>query len=695
MPSPFIADTSTSIFRVASPDRNQKLSRSPLEVLSALQDTDRMDATVATPPEPRNLVELPAANHESEIHESWPGASGLAPQLDQSRKRSRSGQRLGLSSPNTKNGIVRTKESMRSVALEQYLHREQSWHAALSTSDWRHKKLRDKQSAASESPVPHIYLDFPDPRFRDAPENLRYGHSMVQRRKHGVSIVLPQQRRDVRSAKINDLRISRLDQATQAEQIDELVPIRLDVEQDQIRLRDTFTWNIHDRVIGIDRFSQQLVDDFHLDLPPPQSESLVRDIQTSMQEQLNDFHPHIFIEEEALDPHLPYSAYKNDEMRVVIKLNITIGQYTLVDQFEWEINNPLNLPENFAWQMARDLSLSGEFVTAIAHSIREQSQLFTRSLYVVGHPFDGRSIEDHELLASFQPSPLSSAFRPYQAAKEFTPCLYELNEAELEKTELSLSREERRQKRSVNRRGGPTLPDLKDRRRTIRTLLLSTVLPGAVHTVEESRIYKRLATAGKGRKGPNRDGYDEFDDSDSDGSLVGSPAVSVHPYAGTARTRGIRGAASAAQAAMRANLGRSATPESGIVHHHETRASGRRTIRDESTPESQPTLMVVLRLSSTKLRKLGSKPPEGSRTGSPAPSGLVSHMSKPIQNTMGTPASLVQDHSFSQANSGQSFRNQALGAATVAAYGSPSHNGRTGFPSALAPDYSMSHTRLP
>ncbi len=68
--------------------------------------------------------------------------------------------------------------------------------------------------------------------------------------------------------------------------------------------------------------------------------------------------------------------------------------------------------------MARDLSLSGEFTTAIAHCIREQCQLFTRSLYSVGHPFDGRPVEDPDLVSAFLPSPLPSVFRPQQQDKE-------------------------------------------------------------------------------------------------------------------------------------------------------------------------------------------------------------------------------------------------------------------------------------
>ena len=194
--------------------------------------------------------------------------------------------------------------------------------------------------------------------------------------------------------------------------------MRLDIEWDKIRLRDTFTWNLHDRVITPELFAEHLVEDFKL--PLDQYAPLVQLVCSSIREQIRDFHPQVFIDEEALDPHLPYHAYKDDEMRILVKLNITIGQHTLVDQFEWEINNPLNSAEDFARQMTRDLCLSGEFTTAIAHSIREQSQLFTRSLYVTGHPFDGRPVEDQELKAGFLSSPLPSTFRSYQAAKEYS-----------------------------------------------------------------------------------------------------------------------------------------------------------------------------------------------------------------------------------------------------------------------------------
>ena len=518
----------------------------------------------------------------------------------QSRKRSRSGTRISL--PARTSAEPRTKEIADKIQLEQYVNRELMHTAAVISVDAGRSHTFDvkrKEREDFENLRKHAHR-FPASVYGEGYAG--YGHRTQDNPARRFQLVYPRDRKRPRGRRSRILQVARKDTATQAEQIDELVPVRLDIEWDKIRLRDTFTWNVHDRVVPVDLFAEQLVEDFKL--PLHQHAALVQQVENSIREQIQEFHPHVYIDDPALDPHLPYSAYKNDEMRVLIKLNITIGQHTLVDQFEWEINNPMNSPEEFACQMTRDLSLSGEFTTAIAHSIREQAQLYTRSLYVTGHPFDGRPVEDHELLFSFLPSPITSPFRPYQAAKDFTPYLYELNELELEKTELSLSREERRQKRSVNRRGGPALPDLKERRHTIRTLLVSSVLPGGVDTMDESRIYKRLAaSSGKSKRGIARDGIDDSDESDSDDSAA-DLSMPSHLSAGTARTRGMRGAASAAQAAMRSNLGRSATPESTILHHHETRVSGRRIVRDESSPEPQTSLIVKLRLPRQKFQQL-------------------------------------------------------------------------------------------
>ncbi|PKS09985.1 hypothetical protein jhhlp_004609 [Lomentospora prolificans] len=550
---------------------------------------------------------------------------------------------------------VRTKESFQKLLLERYMARDSAAAAGLYEETQKKKaetayKLERTREYAR---VRNEYRQWFPPGKLYGEGYQGFANGFTENNNHSV-ILYPVQKPRAGKRTVQPLKWKRKDMAQQAEQHEELVPIRLDVDHDKIKLRDTFTWNLHDRTVPVELFAAQLVED--MDIKPPASQAVFEQIVLQMREQINDFYPFVFSEEDALDPELPYSAYKNDEMRILIKLNITIGQHTLVDQFEWELNNPLNSPEEFAVCMARDLSLSGEFTTAIAHSIREQVQLFTRSLYSVGHPFDGRPVEDPDLVNAFLPSPLPTVFRPQQQAKDYAPSLWEMSEADLERNETIFSREQRRQKRSVNRRGGPQLPDLKERQRTIRTLIVSSTLPGAARDVEDSRLYKRVAGAPTGRKrGAARDG--EISDSEeSDDSSPDSPAPST--LTGTARTRGMRGAASAAQQRM-ANLGRSETPEASITHHHETRTA-RRFGRD-TADEADDKLIVTLKVNKEKLRKLLSEP-RGAHTPSVSQSPAPSARGRPSVGTMDPPVTPGAASSATPAQAPSSATPQPSGA---------------------------------
>lgn len=394
---------------------------------------------------------------------------------------------------------------------------------------------------------------------------------------------------------------SRREKLIQAEQEEELVPIRLDIEWGKIKLRDTLTWNINDRTASIEYFAEKLVEDFSLDAKA--CAPLVQKVVADIREQLQDYTPHIFTRPEPVDPYLPYVAYKNDEMRILVKLNITIGQNTLIDQFEWEVNNPDNSPEEFARQMTHDLSLAGEFTTAIAHCIREQSQLYTRSLHLTGYPWDGRVIDDPDLKENFLPSPMPILFRPYQMAKEYSPYIYELNEADLERTEMSISRAQRLQKRSTNRRGGPALPDLKEKPKTIRSLVVSSVIPGGALTMEDSRVFRKARQRTKPGRG-QRDDFEDSEGTESEDSAPDSP-LPTHLLAPSAtRTRGMRTAALTATAGIRNNfsgVGRSATPEVSAVL--EPRSAARRRDYKESSDDDEERLVVILKVGKQKMKE--------------------------------------------------------------------------------------------
>jgi SWI/SNF-related matrix-associated actin-dependent regulator of chromatin subfamily B protein 1 len=215
-----------------------------------------------------------------------------------------------------------------------------------------------------------------------------------------------------------------------------------------------------------------------------------------------------------------------------------------------------------------------------------------------------------------------------------------MSEAELERTETSMSREHRVQKRQLNRRGGPALPDLKERQRTVRSLLIHSVIPGAVATWENTGIPRARRAARSGRRGGARaDDDSDLEEVDSDQSGPESPAPANINASGTIRTRGMRGAATAAQAAMRLNYGRSQTPDSQLLAMpQETRTSTRRSmLREGSVVADDDSLIVTLKIGRSKF-KTWLQAYEAKKKAAQYPlSGYASQPPPPVVQALATP----------------------------------------------------------
>lgn len=122
-------------------------------------------------------------------------------------------------------------------------------------------------------------------------------------------------------------------------------------------------------------FAEILCDD--LDLNPL---NFVPAIAQSIRQQLES-HPSDTIIEENTDQRVIIKVYFKKfilfwvffkKFLWLLKLNIHVGNVSLVDQFEWDMSEPQNSPEEFAKRLAAELGLGGEFVTSIAYSIRGQ-----------------------------------------------------------------------------------------------------------------------------------------------------------------------------------------------------------------------------------------------------------------------------------------------------------------------------------
>ncbi|KAG0698325.1 SNF5-domain-containing protein [Suillus ampliporus] len=158
----------------------------------------------------------------------------------------------------------------------------------------------------------------------------------------------------------------------------------------------------------------------------------------------------------------------HEDLRILIKLDIIVGSMKLDDQFEWDLENVDASPEQFAEIYAKELGLGGEFKTAIAHCIREQVQIYQKSLFLVGHPSDGSFVQDDDLRMSFLPN-LTSGARAMDQVQSFTPLLNYLSDGEIERSEKEREKElTKRRKRNTRGRRGIALPD-REPNRTYRT----------------------------------------------------------------------------------------------------------------------------------------------------------------------------------------------------------------------------------
>ncbi|KAJ3157440.1 hypothetical protein HDU86_003332 [Geranomyces michiganensis] len=223
-----------------------------------------------------------------------------------------------------------------------------------------------------------------------------------------------------------------------AERTVQLVPVRLDLEVEGVKLRDQFTWNLNETLITPEHFAQLLADDFDSPYAPQFVPLIADEIRRQVQsygaaveeDPAADGKPRI------IDDVHDESSY--GEIRIVIKLDLNVGALHLRDQFEWPLfSTSAYTPEDFAKQLAADLGVGGEFVPIIAHAVREQV-CYARMNWddatpappIKGRPFRSENIED-----------------------DWEPELRELSEAEVER----INREKERNTRRIRRQQRSTL----------------------------------------------------------------------------------------------------------------------------------------------------------------------------------------------------------------------------------------------
>ncbi|PIA13346.1 SWI/SNF-related matrix associated protein, partial [Coemansia reversa NRRL 1564] len=232
-----------------------------------------------------------------------------------------------------------------------------------------------------------------------------------------VTIVLPDQRH-VAPGRLAPLRFSKKQLQHQAQRREILVPIRLDIDADGYRLRDTFTWDLNNELIAPRQFAMCLCSD--MELP---AESFVMLIVQAIDEQLDDYARYA-------------QAFDEDELRVVIRIDIIIGHIALRDQLEWDVA-PLLRPLRVAHVLCAEKRLGGDFETSIAHAIREQLYAYAKSFLLA---------DDMELARTVLP-PVTTVIRDTVHSQTFSPLIAHLHTVDAERMEKDADREIRRKRR--------------------------------------------------------------------------------------------------------------------------------------------------------------------------------------------------------------------------------------------------------
>lgn len=305
-----------------------------------------------------------------------------------------------------------------------------------------------------------------------------------------------------------------------------LVPIRLDLEHEPFKFRDTFVWNAADDAATLEAFALTLCDDVGL---PPQV--FVELIKSAVQLQVSEYATSLSLQvaapeseeqrvgrgrldanaervwaqwrsavlQDAAPPAEPEADgapadLPADELRILIKLDILVGGVHLLDQFEWDLAADDQAPEHFAAAFTSDLGLVGEFTTAIAHAIREQVSGHWRWLSLLGYPYNQLASMDREVRDAFLPAVVPQGLtRAREVTDAFTPKLMQLSAAEVFQMEREHERDLRRKRRQTKGRRGASVEAFEPQR-TVRSVPLWG-FQGAVPEAERPVHARRAAAA--------------------------------------------------------------------------------------------------------------------------------------------------------------------------------------------------------
>ncbi|KAI9347178.1 hypothetical protein DFJ73DRAFT_837001 [Zopfochytrium polystomum] len=273
-----------------------------------------------------------------------------------------------------------------------------------------------------------------------------------------------------------------------------LVPIKLDLEFEGIRLSDSFSWNMNETCLTPEHFAELLISDLYL--PHNAATYFLPMIAESIRDQCLEasiFAPLSNSERDASSRHAEGSLDDEDDViesdnLVNVNLDIQIGELHIFDRFQWPIDNneafhqpwdrrrtqpqpqassnsdggesspssrepevvdlrllptlPVTTPESFAQILAADLGIGGIMVPAVAFAIRDQ--VFNARLAEM----QSRAKKKRKSFGAQTFTRAGVAFRDSDDEADYEPVLRLLDMDEVDRLNKEKGREARRLRRS-------------------------------------------------------------------------------------------------------------------------------------------------------------------------------------------------------------------------------------------------------
>jgi chromatin structure-remodeling complex subunit SFH1 len=248
----------------------------------------------------------------------------------------------------------------------------------------------------------------------------------------------------------------------QAEQPTVLIPIRIELETDNARIRDCFTWNLHGLCV-LESLGGRLMSSAETLITPVQFANIFcADLELDMgyaEQVANQILAQI--EEHAImaSLDLPVNTEREELMlheddagpgdcRVVLQIDVQISTKHLLDHVEWDLRSNLT-PEEFTAVLCADVGLSSEAKPMIAHAIHEELLKHKKDVIEWGVLEGGGEWKSHAAglgnawgRKGKGPKRMKGIWRDWAEilSGEYSPRIEELSVEELERRELERER---------------------------------------------------------------------------------------------------------------------------------------------------------------------------------------------------------------------------------------------------------------